>query len=222
MSTEFDPTRIPVGDRSGLAGAVRSAAERLRAGGVVLYPTETFYALGADPRSPEGCAAVFRWKGREASLRLPWIAADREQVEAVCRLSEAAAALAERYWPGPLTLVLPLRDREDTVAVRVSSHPVARALAAALGHPVISTSANRSGALPARTAAAAVASLGEAAAAPPAILDGGTTPGGAPSVIVDATGTPFRALRGSLDSLSDSPSESPSDSLSPDSGVPGR
>ena len=217
MNPRPDPARLPGADGPDLAGAVRSAAERLRAGGVVLYPTETFYALGADPRSAEGCAAVFRLKGREASLRLPWIAADREQVAAACRLSEAAAALADRYWPGPLTLVLPLRAREAPVAVRVSSHPVARALAAALGHPVVSTSANRSGAPPARTAAAAVASLGETAAAPLAILDGGTTPGGAPSVIVDATGTPFRALRGSLESLSDSLSGSPPSA----SGAPG-
>lgn len=201
MSPEFDPSRMPGGDRGDLAAAVRSAAERLRAGGVVLYPTETFYALGADPRSPEGCAAVFRLKGREASRRLPRIAADREQVEARCRFPEGAAALADRHWPGPLTLVLPLREREGTVAVRVSPHPVARALAAALGHPVISTSANRSGAPPARTAAAAVASLGETASASLTVLDGGTTPGGAPSVIVDATGTPFRTLRGSLESL---------------------
>ena len=212
MSPKSDPARLPGAGGPDLAAAIRSAAERLRAGGVVLYPTETFYALGADPRSAEGCAAVFRLKGREASQRLPRIAADREQVAAACRLSDAAAALADRYWPGPLTLVLPLRDADDPVAVRVSSHPVARALAAALGHPVISTSANRSGAPPARTAAAAVASLGETPAAPLAILDGGTTPGGAPSVIVDATGTPFRALRGSLESLSEAP---PPDSRAP-------
>lgn len=199
---EADPPAIPGGERSDLAAAVRSAAEHLRAGGVVVYPTETFYALGADPRSAEGCAAVFRLKAREASRQLPWIAADREQAAAACRIPEAAAILADRHWPGPLTLVLPLRGREGTVAVRVSSHPVARALAAALGHPVISTSANRSGAPPARTAAAAVASLGETGAEPPPrILDGGETPGGAPSVIVDATQTPPRTLRGSLDSL---------------------
>ena len=203
VSRADDAPAIAGGDGSGLAAAVRSAAEHLRAGGVVLYPTETFYALGADPRSPEGCAAVFRLKGREASRQLPWIAADREQVAAACRIPEAAAALAERHWPGPLTLVLPLRGREGTVAVRVSSHPVARALAAALGHPVISTSANRSGAPPARTAAAAARSLGETGAEPPPrIVDGGMTPGGAPSVIVDAMQTPPRTLRGSLDSLS--------------------
>ena len=208
MSPRPDSGRIPAAERPDLAGAdrpdlaaaVRAAAELLRAGGVVLYPTETFYALGADPGSPEGCAAVFRLKGREASRRLPRIAADREQVEALCRFPEGAAALADRRWPGPLTLVLPFRDREGSVAVRVSPHPVARALAAALGHPVISTSANRTGAPPARTAAAAVASLGDTAAAALTVLDGGTTPGGAPSVIVDATATPFHTLRGSLDS----------------------
>ena len=130
--------------------AVRRAATELRSGAVVAFPTETFYALGADPRSPAAVAEVFRLKGRPGDRRLPWIAASRAQVEAVCVLPELAAALADRCWPGPVTLVLPLRgDRKDTVAVRVSSHPLARALAAALGHPVISTSANPTGAPPA-------------------------------------------------------------------------
>ncbi len=173
-------------------------AAHLKAGGVALYPTETFYALGADPRSPEGVRAIFRIKGRSPDAPLPWIAADEAQVRALCVLSAAASKLAEGRWPGPLTLVLPRRDAPGTVAVRVSSHPLARGLARALGHPVISTSANRSGAPPAVSAAAALASISQARPTTVLVLDGGDTPGGAPSVIVDATGDEFRTLRGRL------------------------
>ncbi len=165
-------------------------AALLRRGGIAIYPTETFYALGADPRSPEGVAAVFRAKGRPPDRALPWIAADREQVASVAVLTPVAEKLARR-WPGPLTLVLDRRDGAGTVAIRVSAHPLARAVARELGHPVISTSANRSGAPPAVTAAAA------ALPGVPA-LDGGTTPGGAPSAIVDATGPVPVALRGRI------------------------
>ena len=178
-----------------------AAARRLGAGGVVAFPTETYYALGADPRSPAGMASVFRIKRRPAGRPLPWIAASREQVESVCRLPEEARALAERYWPGPLTLVLPRRgSATETAAVRVSSHPLARAVAEALGHPVTATSANRSGAPPATTAAEVRRQLASSAAEL-RILDGGATPGGAPSVIVDATGPELRTLRGSLGQL---------------------
>ncbi|MDE2972411.1 MAG: L-threonylcarbamoyladenylate synthase [Acidobacteriota bacterium] len=180
-------------------GVPRMAAE-LRSGAVVAFPTETFYALGADPRSPEAVAEVFRLKGRPEDRRLPWIAASRAQVEAVCVLSEPAAALADRCWPGPVTLVLPLRaERTDAVAVRVSSHPLARALAAALGHPVISTSANPSGAPPLTTAAEVRDAFAGRGAESLRILDGGCTPGGEPSVIVDVTGGSPRVLRGVLD-----------------------
>ena len=190
------------------AGSVAAAATALSGGGVVVFPTETFYALGADPRSTAGVEAVYRWKARPRDRPLPWVAASREQVTRVCLLPPAAGALARRAWPGPVTLVLSLRHREGSAAVRVSSHPVARALAAALGHPVISTSANRSGAAPAVTAEAALRGLVEsgpraATRRLPALLclDGGATPGGAPSVIVDARSEPLRPLRGALPEL---------------------
>lgn len=191
--------------RDGLAANEQSAlldevAAELRSGAVVAFPTETFYALGADPRCPAGVAEIFRLKGRPEDRRLPWIAASRAQVEAVCRLPKAAAALADRYWPGPVTLVLSLRSAdEEGVAVRVSAHPLARALAGALGHPVISTSANRSGAPPVTTAG----EVREAFAGPEnanfRILDGGRTPGGEPSAIVDLTGASARVLRGTIE-----------------------
>ena len=184
------------------AREVRRTAGELRSGAVVAFPTETFYALGADPRSPGAVAEVFRLKGRPGDRRLPWIAASRAQVEAVCLFPEPAAALADRCWPGPVTLVLPLRAAGGGgVAVRVSSHPVARALAAALGHPVISTSANPTGAPPLTTAAEVRDAFARRGAGRLRILDGGRTPGGEPSVIVDVTGESPRVLRGRLDNL---------------------
>lgn len=179
---------------------VRRMAAELRSGAVVAFPTETFYALGADPRSPEAVLEVFRLKGRPEDRRLPWIAASRAQVEAVCLLPEPAAVLADRCWPGPLTLVLPLRAAGgEGVAVRVSSHPLARALAEALGHPVISTSANPSGAPPVTTAAAVREAFAGRVGESLRILDGGPTPGGEPSVIVDLTDASPRVLRGTFD-----------------------
>ena len=179
---------------------VRRMAAELRSGAVVVFPTETFYALGADPRCAGAVSEVFRLKGRPEDRRLPWIAASRAQVEAVCLLSGPAAALADRCWPGPVTLVLPLRaDAGEGVAVRVSSHPLARALAETLEHPVISTSANPSGAPPLATAAAVREAFVGRGAESLRILDGGRTPGGEPSVIVDLTGASPRVLRGMLD-----------------------
>lgn len=198
---------LPCGDEAGRGAALEAAREALLAGSAAVYPTETFYALGADPRSERGGALVFRLKARDPGKPLPWIAADREQAAAVCEFPPAAEALTRRYWPGPLTLVLPLRGGAGSAAVRVSAHPLARALAAALGHPVVSTSANRSGEPPARTAVEAAAGLAATAEddSPIPVLDGGTTPGGAPSVILDLTGSRPRAIRGSLDSLRPAP-----------------
>ena len=118
----------------------------------------------------------------------------------MCRFPKAAAALADLYWPGPVTLVLSLRSAEgEGVAVRVSAHPLARALAEALGHPVISTSANRSGAPPVTTAGEVSEAFAAGDNANFRILDGGRTPGGEPSAIVDLTGASARLLRGTLD-----------------------
>jgi L-threonylcarbamoyladenylate synthase len=177
----------------------RRLAGELRSGAVVAFPTETFYALGADPRCPPAVSEVFRLKGRPGDRRLPWIAASRAQVEAVCLLPETAARLADRCWPGPVTLVLPSRAAPgEGVAVRVSSHPLAREIAEALGHPVVSTSANPSGAPPLRDAAAVRDAFAGRGTAPLRVLDGGATPGGEPSAIVDLTGASPRVLRGTF------------------------
>ncbi len=170
------------------------AADWLRAGGVVVFPTDTFYGLAADPTQAAAVQCIFDIKGRDAAMALPLVAASREQVDAWCGdLGPAAARLAAAFWPGPLSLILPAPAAVDrrvhggmgTVAVRVPAHAVARALCAAAGSPLTATSANRSGQPPAASAAQAGDLLRDPRVF---VVDAGTTPGGAPSTIVDVRG----------------------------------
>jgi L-threonylcarbamoyladenylate synthase len=179
---------------------LEQAVEVLRRGGVVAYPTETFYGLGANAFDSEACRRILELKGREVEKALPIIVADIEQLDLVAdELPRAVAPLADRFWPGPLTLVIPVRsglpgalaDR-STVAVRVSGLVLARELARRGGFPLTSTSANRSGGASARTADEVEAMLGEGL---DLILDGGPTPGGNPSTIVEVSGAEPRFLR---------------------------
>jgi L-threonylcarbamoyladenylate synthase len=193
----------PGADPATHAAALAEAADAIRRGAVVAYPTETVYGLAADPTRDDAVAAVFAAKGRAGGEALPLIAAD---IAAASRLaatwSEAHARLAAAFWPGPLTLVVPLRPgvlaigvsagRAD-VAVRVSSHPLARALAASTPSGLITaTSANRSGAPASSTADEVAATLGHAIAL---IVDGGPTAGGPASTIVDVAHGPPRLIR---------------------------
>lgn len=168
----------------------------LRGGGLVVFPTDTFYGVTADPASDAAIEALFEWKGRRPGAALPLVAADRGQVVAwFGALDAASARLAAQHWPGPLSLILPAGTRlssrvtadGDTVAVRVPEAPVARALARAWGGPLPATSANRSGA-PAVTRVDALGDLVRDARV--LVLDAGPTPGGAASTIVDARATP--------------------------------
>jgi len=162
------------------------AAVILRDSGVIVFPTETFYALGARAQDAAACARVFSLKGREEGKLLPLIVADLDQVLRITAGPQAAVEkLASRFWPGPLTLVLPARPGLwgwPTLAVRVSSSAVAREIARRIGGPLTATSANRSGEFPAETAEAVEAEFGSNV---DLILDAGRTPGGAPSTIVD-------------------------------------
>ncbi len=193
----------PAADPATLAAALAEAAAAIRRGAVVAYPTETLYGLAADPAREDAVAAVFAVKGRGSGEPLPLIAADTIAASRLAATwSEAHARLAAAFWPGPLTLVVPLRPgvvaagvtagRAD-VAVRVSSHPVAHALAASAPSGLITaTSANRSGSPPAATADAVALALGDALAL---IVDGGAAPGGPASTIVDVSHGPPRLIR---------------------------
>ena len=179
------------------AEAIDAAVRVLSTGGVVAYPTDTLYALAVDPRQPEAVVRLFEAKQRSPEVAIPLAAADAGQVERdVGPLSELALRLAARFWPGPLTLVIdthpgPARlDRRlfgggTTVAIRVPDQTVARALAAGLGSVVTATSANPRGAPAPATAQVVEEGLGEVVTLG---IDGGATPGGAPSTIVDARG----------------------------------
>src|SRR5919106_1624876 len=136
------------------AGDLAPAIDALRRGGVVAFPTETFYGLAVDPRSAAAVARVFELKGRGTHQPLPLIASDIDQiVDRVGTLTPLAERLASRAWPGPLTLIIPASSQlcddvhlsTGTVAVRVTADPVARALARGAGFAITSTSANISG-----------------------------------------------------------------------------
>ena len=163
----------------------------LKRGGLVVYPTETAYALGCDAANDGAVKKIFAVKKRDPSKPLPLIATSKTQVSKFCRSSMFARVLADRFWPGPLTLVMPMKkkgviapgaaDRAGEAALRVSPHPVARALAKALGRPIVSTSANRSGGGTRYRIAGALADLGTL---PDLVLDAGPLPPRPPSTIV--------------------------------------
>jgi len=170
------------------------AADWLRAGGIVAFPTDTFYGLAVDPVSAVAVKELFDLKGRPPSAALPLIAASKPQVENFCGpLSATTSRLAWRFWPGPLSLIFDapevvvpeVRGGGRTIAIRVPAHRGARALCEAFGAPITATSANRRGE-PAVVSADALDQL--AADERVLVIDGGTTAGGAASTIVDARG----------------------------------
>jgi L-threonylcarbamoyladenylate synthase len=194
--------------------ALAEAAAHLAAGGLVAFPTETVYGLGADATDAHACARVYAVKGRPADNPLIVHFADRAAVEAaVGDLGALGRRLADALWPGPLTLVVPRPSGRfapaaaglDTIAVRVPSHPMAHALLEAAALPVAAPSANRSGRPSATSADDVWRDLAEASAAgvdvsDVLVLDGGWSSLGLESTVVDVTGERARILRlGSLE-----------------------
>ena len=177
---------------------IARATSALVAGSLLIYPTDTLYALGGLALKPEVGRAVREAKGREEGKPLPLVASSLEQARSLCASwPEAAALLAARFWPGPLSLIFPARPEvpsgvtagTGTVAVRVPARELTRRLCAA--GPLVATSANRAGQAPPRLCAEAVAAVGAWAAL---ALDGG--PGQpAPSTLVDLTDAAPRLLR---------------------------
>ena len=152
------------------------AVEALRAGGVVAFPTDTVYGLAV---LPGGEGKVQEIKGRPADLPLVLMVAEPSQAEAFVSVDRRARWYMERWWPGPLTLVLPTQEeREGTLGVRIPDHPLALELLRAAG-PLLTTSANRHGEPPALTAEEASRLAGLAG-----VLDGGRAFGGEPSTVI--------------------------------------
>lgn len=179
-----------------------AAVEAIRLGRLVVIPTDTVYGVAASPFDPAAIEAVFAAKGRPSDKPLPVLGADVESLRRVAAFDERAERLAERHWPGPLTLVLRRAggfevalgdDSTGTVAVRVPAARVARELLAATG-PLAVTSANRSGEKDPATVEEARAALGEAVAV---YLDGGRG-GGSPSTIVSLVDEPRVVRAGAL------------------------
>lgn len=181
---------------------IDAAASALRAGRLVAFPTETVYGLGADATNARAVAAIFEAKGRPRFNPLIMHVPSLEVVSTLGRLTETGRKLAAAFWPGPLTLVLtkaagcPIADLAtaglDTIAVRIPAHPVGRALLEAAGLPIAAPSANRSGHVSPTRAEHVAADLGERVAM---ILDGGATPVGLESTVVDVTGNTAVILR---------------------------
>ena len=180
-------------DPTGLA----RAASLLRDGRLVAFPTETVYGLGADARDDHAVAAIYAAKGRPSFNPLIVHFADLDALKAMVEWSEEAEAIAQSFWPGPLTLVLPLREGArvsklvtaglDTIAVRMPAAPVARDLLRAAGVPVAAPSANVSGQISPTRAEHVAASLGDRV---DAILDGGPCKVGLESTILGLAGRP--------------------------------
>jgi len=175
--------------------AIERAAAILRDGGLVAFPTETVYGLGADATNGKAVAAIFAAKQRPQFNPLIVHVRDRAEAEALVEFTPRARALAEAFWPGALTLVLPRKSDcslsllvsagLDTVALRVPSHPVASALIAAAGKPIAAPSANVSGQISPTTAAHVAEELGDKV---DFILDGGSTAIGVESTVIGFEG----------------------------------
>jgi len=180
---------------------VEEAAAVLRRGGLVAFPTDTLYALGADLFNPEAVTRVLEVKKRPQDKPIPVFIGKMEDVNEVAReLPGAAWQLAERFWPGPLTLVLLAAPRipeavtagTGTVGIRIPKSHLVLEILAALDRPVTGTSANRSGGVDPVTVADVVRGLGNRC---DLVLDGGRAPGGVASTVLDCTELPFRIIR---------------------------
>jgi L-threonylcarbamoyladenylate synthase len=173
---------------------IAQAAERLRGGAVIAFPTDTLYGVGARAADPAAVARLYEVKRRPAGQPMVLLVRDRDQVQQLAVVSSAAADLMARFWPGPLTLVLPARVPADgsTIAVRAPEHDVALALLSALGEPIASSSANPAGQPPPLDAEQVIAGLGDELEL---VLDGGPCRIGQPSTILDLSGLTPRILR---------------------------
>jgi len=182
--------------------AIERAARLLREGELVAFPTETVYGLGGDATSEGAVARIFAAKGRPRFNPLIVHVPGLADAEALALFDERARIAARRFWPGPLSLVLPRRRESglallasaglDTVALRAPAHAVAQALLHAAGRPIAAPSANRSGRVSPTTAAHVAAELGERVAL---ILDAGPCSVGVESTVLDLTGAVPALLR---------------------------
>jgi tRNA threonylcarbamoyl adenosine modification protein (Sua5/YciO/YrdC/YwlC family) len=181
-------------------GSIALAAEAIKQGHLVVFPTDTLYGVGADAFNATAVARLYQVKQRPLEKGIPILLADQKDLAKVAReIPAIAAAYIDHFWPGPLTLIVPkshllptIISPNEGVAVRIPAHDVARTLIKAAGGALAVSSANRSGQKPAQDAAQAWAALGGLVAA---IVDDGPSPGDVASTIVDCTGDRPKILR---------------------------
>jgi L-threonylcarbamoyladenylate synthase len=181
-------------------GAIEQVARLLKLGRLVAYPTDTLYGVGASIHDPNALESLYRAKNRPRDKGIPVLLADQSDLSLVVdQVPAKARELIDLYWPGPLTLIMPKRpdlpesmSPNEGIAVRIPDSSIARELIRCAGGAIATSSANQSGAPPARTARQALEALGGAV---DAILDGGQTPLGVASTIIDFTTQPPSLLR---------------------------
>jgi L-threonylcarbamoyladenylate synthase len=180
---------------------IDQAVAILKNGGVIAFPTETFYGLGADARNEAAIEKIFGIKGRDFKNPILVVIGDVTHLDAFAAdIPEVARKLMDRFWPGPLTIVLraapsvspKLTAGSGKIGIRLTSHPIAMEISKKLGGPLTATSANLSGAPECSSAAEALSQLQGRI---DGVVDGGQTPGGKGSTIVDVTASPIKILR---------------------------
>ena len=195
---QVDPDRPEAAEQ-----AVASATVAIRSGRLVVFPTETVYGLAGRPDDESATRRIFQAKRRQPGLALPVLAASEDQAFGLGEATDEARSVAARFWPGPLTLVLPrtersgpwfLGDHPDSIGVRVPDHPISAALLRATG-PLATTSANISGLAPLLEGTSLVDTFGEAVAVYLVLPPGVRPPGGRASTVVDMTGPDPRVVR---------------------------
>jgi L-threonylcarbamoyladenylate synthase len=181
--------------------SISAAIDALRRGEVIVFPTETLYGLGAQALNQAAVEAVFRLKGRDPRAPIPVLVGNRAMLDRlVANITPTANELMQRFWPGPLTLVLPARagvpkpllNSSGGIGVRISSQPIAMELVQKLGAPLTATSANPSGAQPARTVAEARNYFNESVSV---FMQGGTLGSKTGSTVAEVRGGKLRIVR---------------------------
>jgi L-threonylcarbamoyladenylate synthase len=195
------PTIIKIDPDHPEPDKIEEAVAILKSGGVIAFPTETFYGLGADARDEAAIDKIFGIKGRDFSNPILVVIGDRGHLDAFAAdIPAEARKLMDRFWPGPLTIIFnaarvvspKLTAGTGKIGIRLSSHPVARELSKRLGGPLTATSANHSGAPECSSAAEVISQLEGKL---DGVVDGGSTTGGKGSTIVDMSSCPPKVLR---------------------------
>ena len=168
---------------------------------VFVYPTETCYGLGCDATQLSLVERIYQIKGRDFNKPVSWLVADREMARQYVVFSPKALEIAQKFWPGPLTLVLPVKTsislavKERTIALRVSSHPIAQSIVKKLNQPIVATSANLSGFSDCYSIEAVISQLKGRQHQPDFIIDGGCLPKRASTTVVRVVGDRVEVLR---------------------------